>query len=145
MFEYVVISFFIFFSAEGIVIRNSGPADISQSRGSGTESRTFIGKFNIGLSYVAHAAFYFEWQLCCALQVKQELQEASRQAENEKSAQSTQVNTGCVYLCILCACLLYIMFRIAWRPFSGMLFSVFSSSSTCTSCVHVYICCVWVL
>ncbi len=36
----------------------------------------------------------------CALQVRQELQEVTRQVQNDESAQPTQVNTGCA--CINC-------------------------------------------
>lgn len=95
-FEYVV----IFFSAEGIVIRISGPAGIRQSRGSGTESRTFTGKFNIALSYVAHEAFYFEWQLCITGQAGTTGSDSANREREEHRVHSGQYWL-CLYSCVL--------------------------------------------
>lgn len=90
----------MFFSAEGVAVRNSGPAGISQSGGSGTESRTFTGKFHMGLSQVD--TWISTLSDSCALQVRQEIEEVTRQAQKQESAQSTQVNTGCACINSIC-------------------------------------------
>lgn len=50
----------------------------------------------------------------------------------------------CIYVYYVHVCYVLCSAELEDR-FLACFFSVFSSSSTCTSCVHEYICCVWVL